>query len=202
MGYTVNGIKYDYDSITNQEIKRKLVARDIYCCVSSMTEYILNNSWGDEDAPFSYDDVTNFYMPECPKCSSIYGFDEIKAYKCGNCHEIFEDKPEFCPCYDKDEEEEYEDLFANIKAHKCESCGHIVKDKDELDTAPQEIYEWWMVSDLFAKRLEEKGECVLIDECIWGRGCTGQAILLDWVISQICFDMEILEGQQNEWSVK
>ena len=36
---------------------------------------------------------------------------------------------------------------------------------------------------------------------VWGRATTGQAILLDGVISEICSDMEILEGQANEWNV-
>lgn len=202
MGYIVSGAKYDYDSITNQEIKRMFVARDVYCCVSSMTEYILSKSWEDGDAPFSYDNVTNFYAPKCPECGSTYGFEEIDALKCGNCNEIFEEKPEYCSCYDKDETGEYEDSFEETEAHKCENCGHIVDDIDELDTEPQEIFEWWMVSDWFANKLVEKGESVLLDESIWGRSCTGQAILLDWVISQICYDMEILEGQKYEWKVK
>jgi len=164
MSYEVNGIQYDYDSSINQEIKRKFVQRDVYCCVTSMAEYILSKSWEDGDAPFGYDDITNFYMPKCSECRSNYGFEET-----------------------------------DTKAYKCENCGHIVEDKDELDTEPQDIFEWWMVDSLFAEKLEEKGEPVLLDEGIWGRTCSGQAILLDWVISQICYDMEILEGQKYEW---
>ena len=37
---------------------------------------------------------------------------------------------------------------------------------------------------------------------VWGRGSTGQAILLDWVVAQIAIEMEILEGQANDWSKK
>lgn len=199
MGYMVDGKKYNYNSIANQEIKRKFVEREVYCCVTSMTTYILSKSWDDREAPFSYDDITNFYKPVCPECGSSYGFEEIEvAYQCGHwrCDTIFENKPEICPeC--EDEEKEFEE----IGAYKCENCGHLLGSIDDLDTEPQEIYEWWMVSGWFAQKLADIGECVLHDEGIWGRGCTGQAILLDWVISRICYDMEILEGQKYEWKV-
>ena len=37
---------------------------------------------------------------------------------------------------------------------------------------------------------------------VWGRCTTGQAILLDGVITRICADMGILEGQEYAWSTK
>lgn len=64
-----------------------------------------------------------------------------------------------------------------------------------------EVYEYWSVSDRLGKRLKAMGE-IVIEECglcIWGRQTTGQAILLDYVISLICEEMEILEGQKYEW---
>jgi hypothetical protein len=33
----------------------------------------------------------------------------------------------------------------------------------------------------------------------WGRQGTGQSIILDSVIEQIAYDLEILEGQPNSW---
>ena len=51
----------------------------------------------------------------------------------------------------------------------------------------KEIFEWWVVSDWLAKRLEAHGEPLLVNDygTWWGRTCTGQAILLDFVIEQI-----------------
>lgn len=69
---------------------------------------------------------------------------------------------------------------------------------------PIEEYEHWIVSDWLANKLEERGEMVIRDFLgltIWGRTSTGQAIKLDWVISKICEEMEILEGQEHEWNV-
>jgi len=59
--------------------------------------------------------------------------------------------------------------------------------------------EWWIVTDYLHRKLSEKGQPVLEwgNNCYWGRCGSGQAILLDYVISEICYDMEILEGQKN-----
>ena len=57
----------------------------------------------------------------------------------------------------------------------------------------KEIFEWWVVSDWLAKRLEAHGEPLLINDygTWWGRTCTGQAILLDFVIEQIYDELEM-----------
>ena len=35
---------------------------------------------------------------------------------------------------------------------------------------------------------------------VWGRGCSGQSILLDWVVGKIAEEMGILEGMEHDWS--
>lgn len=67
-----------------------------------------------------------------------------------------------------------------------------------------EALEHWIVSNWLAGKLSEKGEMITRDFfgfMIWGRTCSGQAILLDTVISEICSDMGILKGQENEWRI-
>jgi len=80
----------------------------------------------------------------------------------------------------------------------CRDCGERF---EELGQEPKEIYEWWIITGYLHRKLSEKGQPVLEwgNNCCWGRCCTGQAILLDIVISEICSDMEILEGKKNEW---
>lgn len=65
-----------------------------------------------------------------------------------------------------------------------------------------DVFEWWEVKSWLADELYQLGECVIRNGCnnYWGRTTTGQAILLDYVISRIADDMEILEGQENDWS--
>jgi hypothetical protein len=61
-------------------------------------------------------------------------------------------------------------------------------DAKRLDPEQNEIYEHWIVSEWLANRLEERGEVIDRDFyglTIWGRACTGQAILLDDVICSI-----------------
>jgi hypothetical protein len=71
-----------------------------------------------------------------------------------------------------------------------------------LDYEYLEPYEFWIVSDRLGEQLKEKGQIVVefLGFTVWGRLTTGQAILLDHVISQICNDMEILEGQKYSWA--
>lgn len=67
----------------------------------------------------------------------------------------------------------------------------------------QDICEWIHVSNWLHDRLREKGYPVWNDGTVyvWGRTSTGQAVFFDDVISEICNDMEILEGQKDEWKI-
>jgi hypothetical protein len=72
---------------------------------------------------------------------------------------------------------------AGDPAYQCTHCESYI-DLDACDTEPQEVYEWWAVSDWFADRLAEHDEVLhrdLYGLTVWGRCATGQAILLDCV---------------------
>ena len=51
-------------------------------------------------------------------------------------------------------------------------------------------------------KLKEHGEMIIDTgwHYVWGRGCSGQAILLDWVVGKIAEEMGILEGMEHDWS--
>lgn len=53
---------------------------------------------------------------------------------------------------------------------------------------PREVYEYWLVSDWMGRHLKDRGYLVVdwMGLTIWGRQTTGQAILLDGVIRDIC----------------
>jgi len=53
--------------------------------------------------------------------------------------------------------------------------------------APQEVFEWWLVTRWLAEELRAIGEPVLDNGFgyWWGRSCTGQAILLDGTLQVI-----------------
>lgn len=190
----------NYDSLKNQQIKGKFVEREVLCCVTDMVDYIFSVICDiyDPNAPFTEEDVENYYIPICPECGCNCKFKEIhNVFECYECDTIYEKQDVKCECFNPEFDDEL-----NI-AFKCENCGYIVEDTYDLDKEPQEVYEWWVVTPWLGRKLKEKGEPIieLHGKSIWGRRTSGQAILLDSVISEICYEMEILEGQVYEWEV-
>jgi endogenous inhibitor of DNA gyrase (YacG/DUF329 family) len=173
--------RYDYNSSKNQTIKMQFVQREVYACISDMAEYLFGY---DGDKYADWDEWENLYVARCPECGEVVtDWDEVNE---DDVKHIESD----------DTANEYMDYGV-----KCPHCGAIHEEEPEAE--PQEIYEYWIVSPWLGEKLRDKGEPVLIRRggWIWGRTCTGQAILLDGVISEICHEMEILEGQSREWKV-
>ncbi len=72
---------------------------------------------------------------------------------------------------------------------ECENCY-------EANQEPQEIYEWWLVSPWFGKKLLIEGEPVIDNGygMWWGRTTTGQAISMDYIISKVYDDVMSYTG--------
>ena len=120
---------------------------------------------------------------------------------------------------DEDAYSSWED-WENLSVKKCSECGCMVETwengddeqvscpycgevfEEEPEAEEQEILEYWIVSPWLGEKLKSHGEPVFErwSGWIWGRCCSGQAIFLDNVISEICCNMEILEGQSRDWS--
>ena len=113
------------------------------------------------------------------------------------------------------------DEIENYYSSVCPECGGIIKEQlteangqgwycvgcdyeqeAEPEQEAQEIYEWWFVTEWLYEELKAHGEPVINSKYgyLWGRGATGQAILLDGVMGQIAEELEILEGQRSDWS--
>lgn len=163
--------KMDFDSVVNQGIKDRFVQREIKACFSYEMEAVLRAS------------ADQHGKPEYP----LPTYDEIE-----NSYE------ERCPQCGESEENPEEQLTEG-KEYKCASCGEVF---DEWEQEPQEIFEWWIVTEYLYRKLKAKGHPVLEwgNNFYWGRCTTGQAISMDGAISSICAEMEILEGQANDWS--
>lgn len=194
---SIQEAKKEGNSTTNQQIKQKFIQQHVYANVNETTEYIINKGYEDRDAPFNFDDVTNFYIyPEWNK--DLQG--ENLYFEGGT----EDDKEEFLNEFIRLEGES-ENLFneGKISEETHERNLSLIDDAksefEDLETEPQDVFEWWIVSDYLCNKLEQKGCVVIEDHNIWGRTTTGQAILLDYVITEICAEMQILEGQQNSW---
>ena len=143
---------------------RDFVDREVYCCVSMLIyELGQNEKYMDEILEFSSQYET-LYTAEftCDKCDNSW---ETEGLETDDETENAEDCPE---CGEKD----------------VKPWNHEEYQSDD----PTEALEHWIVSKWLAYRLEEKGEMITHDFyglAIWGRRCSGQAILLDGVIKQI-----------------
>jgi len=163
-------VKIDYDSKVNQDIKGKFVSREVYTCFSYEMEAVLRA--GQEGKNKEYP------LPTYDDIDNLY------EYKCPECGSGYQEEEDAKQCCATEEQLENED-FKN----------------DSIEQDPQEIFEWWIVSNYLYEKLKKKG-CPVLEwgnNHYWGRCTTGQAILLDGAISEICKDMEILEGQKYDW---
>ena len=169
--------RIDVNSEVNQRIKGQFVAREVLALFSYEMEAVLRasaNGASNDDYPLpTYEDIENMYEYRCPECGE--GFAEVEKF-------------------DNDDMEKGKFLF------RCPSCKAYFDEEPENE--PQEVFEWWIVTEYLYDKLKEKGHPVLEwgNNYYWGRCTTGQAIVLDGVISEICREMEILEGQRNDWS--
>lgn len=178
----------DRNSPTNQDIKRKLVSREVLCLFSYPMEACLAAGMdGAADMP-THEEIENLYT--YPEYSGAYA-----SFDGGTGEQR------------QEELDRLEELFREYEEKDTETSEAIRAEMDELenlDPEPQEIFEWWIVTYWLFEKLKERGEPVIEWQnlSIWGRTTTGQAILLDSVISDIAEEMEILEGQVNSWAEK
>ncbi|MBE9599878.1 hypothetical protein [Pedobacter sp. MC2016-24] len=157
--------------------------------MTSIVEYVLSKADEDPDAPFSnHDLVNNLYFEDAQ--GNIYSRDQrdeqIEKWR--------QEHDAFVELLEEDEQ----------NASYLEQSEKLEEQIDDLRYASEqyaEVYEWWICSSWLSRRLQEYDQIIIIDgnNAYWGRCTTGQAILLDLVISRICADMEILEGQVNMW---
>ncbi len=179
----------------NQDIKQKFVGREVFCNVNSLVQYCLSKGFEDSENPVNIDDIENYYAIDSDKA-----IEDIIELWCDKNEEMIEyaNDPD---TYNRrvKTEGDFRVFLNSLEGHElfdcCESFGI------EPETNPQQIFEWWAVSSFLFDKLRAEG-CVVIDtgSCkVWGRCTTGQAILLDGVITRICADMEILQGQENAW---
>ena len=224
MSYKVNGREYDFDSCTNQRIKDKFVDRQINVCVTSITEFIIKvTSEGmpymdiENEAPFTYNDIENQYVDNTDELEELNDkLEELESQKdeleekldeleseLENTREEFEDEPQRVELRDDISSIEKEIQTINtsldVLSLDIEELEDKISDLESEDGDFKEVYEWWDVSGWLCDKLQGYGEVVIPHMGYWGRQTTGQSISLDYVISKICYNMEILEGQERSW---
>ena len=184
----------------NQDIKSRFIDREVYCNVGTLVEYCLSKGSEDRDSPVNYDDLENMYSyPEWSK--TVLG--EELYFEGGTEKQ----KTEFLEEFDRLTEEseslfEKEEISEETHERNLEIIQEAREEVEELETEAAEVFEWWAVSSYLFEQLRDRGYVVIDTGSVnvWGRTTTGQAILLDGVITRICADMKILEGQEYSWA--
>lgn len=80
----------------------------------------------------------------------------------------------------------------NTKGQLIRPSYQLYCEDNNIDPYQNEALEHWLITDWLAEKLEAKGEMILRDFMnltLWGRACSGQAIMLDSVIGEIYTDL-------------
>jgi hypothetical protein len=201
--YKINVIESLYDvkvesldclnDTQKQQLAEKLINAFPVTLNNQVVEYILQKSGEDDDAPFSYDDITNNTPYANIEITKIDGFKywvELDQNEASEKLEFFEylrnksqevlDNVEYEDGDNYTLIEKWEKIVHNLDV----TCGNL--EHADFENYP-EIYQWFSCSDYLIYKLEEYGECTLDGE-YWGRTCCGQSITLDRVIQKIAFD--------------
>ena len=209
----------DYHSSKNQQILGEFVRSNVIYCVSGViSELYLTEKYSDELLDVMYKSAETV---DENQYRYVIDLDERGRFE-ADVREIDEDGEDGETIWEIDTKLASElliDGFIKDVADEGEiedylkqqgiipKNASVIAENDEPITTEdeREAYEHWLVDRWFGARLLDHREMVIFDflglECIWGRTCTGQAILLDHVIGEIAEEMEILEGQKYEWEV-
>lgn len=148
--------------IEKQKKLGEFVANEVFCNQSMLVEGML------QKGVFNIEDIENFYKSQKETLQEMTkeALLEILAHE--DLINEFKDNTE----------EQIIDKILEIQEQ-----GDI----DELETDPQEIYEWWIVSAWLLHKLKKHGEPIMSNDYgdWWGRCATGQAIKLDYIIEKI-----------------
>ena len=184
-------------SVENQRILGRLVNREVVTNVSMLVSHFAQNPKALNGSDYHYDEVLDL-------CRGVDYYEAAQSWF-EDCN--FDDLVELAEEYDPEVGEEN---LRHIKKYEViqviedavDDWEEFCRDNDiETDDFETEIYEHWVVTEWFKRRLEQQGEVVgeFFGLDIWGRGSTGQAISMDGVIAEIAIDMEILVGQPYSW---
>jgi hypothetical protein len=164
-----------------------LVRNEVYYNVSGMTQYILDMANTDKEAPFSIDDVENLY--------ALSDLDGVHA-AIMDAWSYSDDNKNTIIAHLKEVESEtgLRGILSktDIKIIK-ELCEHLDIDTSDYEE-PQQIMEWWICSNHLIEKLKEHGEPVIPSHNLWGRCTSGQAIVLDGVITAIQKETKYMSG--------
>lgn len=189
---------------TNQRIAAQLVEREVHYCVSSLVSRLSELEPDNEDL-LDLSQSPPDYAEAVSENAKGIDWRDVADYL-GIDYEVAKLAADASRSGDEDEEQTGKNVSAAIEsaAKERSDIWEQVCDYERInaDDHRREVFEHWLVSDWFAEKLRARGEVVCDDLhglTVWGRTTTGQSIYMDLVIYEIASEMEILEGQANDW---
>lgn len=199
-------------SNVNEKICRLFTEREVLAEVTEMVEYIFDSGTMENCPPFTVDDVEMEAEVVCPDCGAeaeslvrhLIDAEEVEPifdpngladeqFLCPVCmtpHPVMEDAKQCC---------------AGLEVYKCTECDKIISstqydEMTEVDTG--HIFHWHLVTPWLMEKLRSAGEPVISNPPLWGRRRVSKDPWNEWVIEEVCSELEILEGQKHDWSKK
>jgi len=197
----------------NDDVRQALIDREVHTCQTALVEFLISAGYRvtELESPVSTDDIENMriYYTDEKGCfdedEKRDMIEELEERKLKWEHTIESVNQLRIECF-FGSRQGYANKATYILALINEYIGELsekIEDLEELEQEYQDIMEWWLVTPWMYNKLLNHNEPVLTDgnNYWWGRTCTGQALSMDGVIHSICEEMEILEGQKNDWAI-
>jgi hypothetical protein len=192
-----------------EERAQALLDHDVFCCQSALVDDLLKTlcetpmTDGNHDiiVGFAIDEIENLYPDP-----SDWTLKECREYldDCGHGRPDPDpwamDRDALAEFYANETGDNLDDAFCSPEWETADGQSFVadIIDQEDIDglddwrdavrdTDPQEIFEWWLVSNWLAGELDALGCPVLRNDYgnWWGRTCTGQAILMDGTLQDV-----------------
>lgn len=170
-----------------QELGRRLVEREILCCVSGLVD-TLAKGYGEQQGDIGELCEQAFELCQAqPDYAEAIAQNDFKAVEVAEGGEwtYVPDDYQGAPSRDDDSLPGLWDDKAEVERKCCEL------ERIDADYYRPEVYEHWAITPWLRRKLGERGETVgdLDALDVWGRCCTGQAIALDNVIQGLAAEL-------------
>ena len=194
---------------TNKKILELFVEREILADVTDFVEYVIDTATRDNCPPFNPDAIMADGGFMCSSCGAgdehqdfhtitveevvpilDYSADTNERFQCPHCGLGYPTKEEAKACCSGNE------------VVICTNCGNSIPIDEYFSDAEVDIScvnQWILVTPWMARKLSECGEIMIPEKNIWGRQDEGE-VIEDDVILQVCNEIGILKGQENDWS--
>ena len=159
----------DSRSFNNDQVLNKsklLVSNHVFSNITLYIDYIIKSSYELPDAPVMYEDLYPYSTYYSSLLDTNYTQSELT-----HLIETYED--------------ELQTATSQVKRNEVNAVLEELSSLLEEGTPDYpEVYEWYIVSPYLANQLKNQGE-IIINDTLWGRQSTGQAIYLDGCITDI-----------------